>query len=139
MSHQSKQDQIATAIDLHGRWRLELRRAVITGQLPKPAEVIADDHGCAFGHWLYGPLIDAQTRASPAWRVITRLHREYHQTAAEVARLVQLGRAAEAEALMAGDYLARSNHLLAGLRKWQGEAAAEAAGGDGRQVRPGPA
>ncbi|WP_372838258.1 CZB domain-containing protein [Phaeovulum sp.] len=121
MFHNRKHDRISLAIDAHGSWRLALRRAITTGKMGKSVQNVADSHACILGAWLHGPEIDAAIRDTPAFRLIDRLHDEFHQASGEIAQLVEHGRLAEAEALLAGDWLAKSNCLLEALENWRGE------------------
>jgi len=93
------------------------------GTWENSVQEVGDSHACALGTWLHGPDIDAAMRDTPTWRVIDRLHCEFHLASGEIAQLIEQGRLAEAEALLVGDWLAKSNCLLTALAKWQGDLA----------------
>ncbi len=115
---------ITDAIGAHGVWKLRLRTAIATGSSDaRPSEVRCDDR-CALGKWLHSPTIDVQVRSGMPYKVVRRLHAEFHSTAADVLTHALEGRKADANALLEGDFTARSEKLVRALAKWKGEAMA---------------
>lgn len=116
-------NQITNAIGAHGSWKIKLRTAVNTGESDqKPEDVMCDDK-CVFGKWLNSDAIDSQTRAGAPYRAIKRLHAEFHICAASVLHKAVAGDKNGANAILEGDFAARSEKLVRGLLKWKNEAA----------------
>lgn len=124
MSNENLINQINNAIGAHGSWKIKLRTAVNKGQSEHSVEDVRCDDKCAFGKWLHGTEIDAQTRSGAPFNVIKRLHAEFHVCAADVLKKATTGDIPGASELLDGDFAARSEKLVRGLRKWKGEAAA---------------
>lgn len=114
-------DHLTAAIVVHECWRDDLPFLLAQDRAGARRAALADDRACALGAWLNGPEITPATRATPAWRVVARLHREYHETLGEVARLIDEGRPAAAKAHVVSASMARSNRLIAALQKWCAE------------------
>lgn len=114
-------DTIHTAIGLHGIWITRLKTAITTGISNVTPEIAARDDCCDFGKWLYDSAIDASVRESAAYKVITRLHQEFHQSAASILTLALNGKGGEASALLTEDFTPRSEKLVRGLTKWRNE------------------
>lgn len=124
MSNETLINQINNAIGAHGSWKIKLRTAVNKGKSEHSVEDVRCDDKCAFGKWLHGTEIDAQTRSGAPFNVIKRLHAEFHVCAADVLKKATTGDIPGASELLDGDFAARSEKLVRGLRKWKGEAAA---------------
>ena len=121
MHTQAMIKEINDAIGAHGMWKMRLRTAINTGTGDFSSADVCRDDRCAFGKWIHGSSIDPATRASVPYQVIRRLHAEFHRTAGEVLACVERGNRPAAEALLAGDYTARSEKLVRGLSKWKAE------------------
>lgn len=90
----STQDEIKKAVGAHGMWKARLRAAITNGTaVPTPAQA-AVDNACDFGRWLYA-LPAAQTRDAH-FATVKDLHARFHAEAANVLRLVDAGKSAEA-------------------------------------------
>ncbi|HHI71599.1 MAG TPA: hypothetical protein ENJ91_11390 [Rhodobacteraceae bacterium] len=124
MSNEQLINQINNAIGAHGSWKIKLRTAINKGKSEHTVDEIRCDDKCAFGKWLYGPDIDAQTRAGAPYNVIKRLHAEFHQCAANVLHKATSGDMKGASEVLEGEFTAKSEKLVRGLRKWKGEASA---------------
>lgn len=112
---------IDDAMVAHNAMRRTLIFAInLNNQEKTPEEIGSDDH-CAFGHWLHGHSLDAETKTHKPFQVVDRLHREFHRTAGEVATLARDGQRDEALALIDGEYAERSDTLMRALKKWRGE------------------
>jgi Chemoreceptor zinc-binding domain len=85
-----------------------------------PEELRRHDH-CAFGRWLNSYTLDDQTKASKPYQVVSRLHREFHEIAGEVASLADAGKQLDAFALLDGEYSEKSERLELALNKWRAE------------------
>ena len=124
MSNEVLINQINNAIGAHGSWKIKLRTAVNKGKSEHSVADVRCDDKCAFGKWLHGTDIDGPTSASAPYKVIKRLHAEFHLCAADVLQMATTGNIPGASQLLEGDFAAKSEKLVRGLRKWKGEAAA---------------
>ena len=113
--------EIREAITAHDAWNRRLTTAINLGNCETAPSDIAVDDKCAFGKWLYSGELDEATKAGKPYQVTKRLHAEFHDVAARVARLAEEGKKAEAYALLDGEYSQRSSKLLRALTKWRGE------------------
>jgi len=113
--------EINNAIGAHGAWKLRLRTAISRGTSDVSPEHVRCDDRCDFGKWIHGPSIDAQTRAGKPYEVVRRLHRDFHQTAANVLEHALSQNKAQAEQIMQGEFTERSEKLVRALTKWKGE------------------
>lgn len=89
-----------SAIEAHVRWKIRLE-AYISGvgeERLDPAVVGRDDQ-CALGKWIHGPG-GAQHASHPSFQELKDIHAEFHQSAAEVIRLVDAGSAEQARTLL---------------------------------------
>ncbi len=121
MSNTAMIEEITNAIGAHGAWKLKLRIAITTGNSEiDPAKVCKDDR-CPFGRWIHGPTIDAATKAGMPYQVVRRLHREFHESAAQVLTHAIHSEKARAEELFGGEFAQRSDKLVRALSKWKGE------------------
>ena len=115
--------EIDRAIEAHAAWKQKLTAAINEGRCEQSPEEIGCDDKCAFGKWLYGESLDAETKARKPYEVTRRLHAEFHQVAGKVARLAETGDRGVAFQLMDGEYSARSDILSRALKKWRSEVA----------------
>ncbi len=113
--------QINDAIGAHGSWKIKLRTAINKGHSTQSVEDVRCDDKCAFGKWLHGSEIDPQTRTGVPYSVIKRLHAEFHICAADVLKRATSGDTSGAVELLEGDFSAKSEKLVRGLRKWKNE------------------
>lgn len=113
--------QINDAIGAHGEWKFRLRTAIRSGQSDITPATAGCDNQCAFGKWIHGPQIDTTTKTGIPYKVISRLHAEFHQTAGQVLSLAVLGEQAKAQELMGGEFVQRSEKLVTALTKWKRE------------------
>ncbi len=112
--------QIDAVLASHASWHqemvIEIRRA--------PANVSRDhltDHGkrCFFRHWLEGDTIDAATRKSEPYSVVSWLHGECHKLMDEIVGLVRDGRKSDAIALLDGHCHGLHGTLERALMAWR--------------------
>ena len=112
--------QITKAIGAHGMWKSRLLSAISTGRLDTPVTTIERDDECDFGKFLHGPDLDAGEHASADYKKVRDLHAEFHKIAAEVARLAQTGRAADARTMVDnGRYATASGALTSAMMDWK--------------------
>lgn len=120
-------DQLATnikdAIGSHGAWKLKLKTAINVGYSDFTVKDVSCDDNCAFGKWLHSSDFNTETRMGAPYRVISRLHSEFHKCAGNVLDLATTGRGAEAMTLLDGDFTQQSEKLVRGLQKWKREVA----------------
>ena len=121
MRTQNMIKEINDAIGAHGMWKMRLRTAISSGAGDVHSSTARCDDKCAFGKWLYGPTLDADTRAGKTYQVIRRLHAEFHQLAGDVLANVEKGNQNGAEQIFTGPYVEKSERLVLGLTKWKGE------------------
>ena len=113
--------EINNAIGAHGVWKLKLRTAIATGASDIEPKTVRCDDKCALGQWLYGSTINAQTKSGVPYKVVKRLHAEFHQGAGDVLACALEGRKSEATILLENDFKERSEKLVRALTKWKGE------------------
>lgn len=121
MPNQTILQEIKKAVGAHAAWKLKLTTAVSTGKTKlDPATVKCDDQ-CDFGKWLYGPTIDNDLKSGMPYKVITRLHAEFHVCASKILEQVIQGDATAASVQLEGEYTERTDKLMRALKKWKGE------------------
>jgi hypothetical protein len=113
--------QIRAAIAAHGGWKLKLKTAINTGQINVSPDEVACHTCCEFGQWLEGSQIHPLVKERKPYQVIHRLHREFHQSAGEVMRLVAVGDKRGAVSVLTGEYAEKTEKLSRGLIKWMRE------------------
>ncbi|MBK8085729.1 MAG: CZB domain-containing protein [Devosia sp.] len=121
MTQSDLEDAIRRAIGAHGAWKLKLKTAVTTGRSDATPQTVRKDDQCEFGRWLHGQGIDAQTRAGMPYKVVRRLHAEFHDCAGRVLQYGLDGKRVEANQLLEGEFAQRSETLVLALTKWRGE------------------
>lgn len=115
-----ERQEINNAISEHAMWKLNLQALIKSGKFDAPVGECKDSE-CDFGKWFYGATITPRQKASPHYKQVKQLHAQFHQVAAEVARLALDGEKEEAEKLMSfeGEYTTISNSLIEALTKWK--------------------
>jgi len=112
--------QIGDAIGAHGSWKLKLRRAVATGELPKRASDISCDDQCSFGKWLHGMGKDGPEGAGTYFKSVVEAHAAFHREAGRIARLVETGKRKEAETALDGPaYVTATTTLTRTMNAWR--------------------
>lgn len=115
-------NHLRDAIASHFGWQLHMKSALQSGNSHTTSEEAARCDLCDFGKWLGDPQIVHDHGESVQYRVINRLHREFHQCAGEIIHKIEAGFLSDAQAMVATDFVPRSDHLIAGLTKWIREA-----------------
>lgn len=115
--------KITNAISAHGAWKSKLKAAVNVGHSEFTPNDVRCNNKCDFGKWLHGPSVKDEIRIGTPYRVISRLHTEFHKCAGEVLELATTGRHVEAVQLLDGEFTQQSDKLVRGLHKWQDEVA----------------
>lgn len=110
--------QIRKAIGAHGTWKLKLKSAINTGRVSMSPEEVTCHKCCEFGQWLEGSSIHPQVKQRKPYQVIHRLHREFHETAGEIMRLVKIGDEQGAVILLSNEYAEKTDKLSRALLKW---------------------
>ncbi len=89
---------LSKAIEKHAAWKIKFRSA-ITNKETMDAGGIGSDHGCELGVWLHG---EGRTRfgALASHASCVSRHASFHAEAGKIARAINAGRYAEAEAMM---------------------------------------
>ena len=114
---------IVNALGAHGAWKLRLRTTVATGNSAVTPSQAKCDKSCEFGQWLYGPSIDDDTRRGMPYKVVSRLHREFHESASNVLAEANANRREAANSILEGEFKERSEKLARALNKWRSELA----------------
>ena len=127
MSHPDMTRAINDAIGAHGAWKFKLKSAVARGESALSPQTVQRDDCCDFGRWLYGPTIEGATRNGMPYKVVRRLHAEFHVCAAEVLSKAVSGERTEAATLLSGAFSERSHRLVTALTKWKLELGQKAA------------
>ena len=97
-------------IGAHVMWKQRLT-AFLAGESTETLDpdAMQRDDRCALGQWIHGP--GAAMSQLSRYEEVRTLHAQFHQYAAEVARLHINGHTAEAEVLLQGDYSRLSERL----------------------------
>ncbi|NOT73031.1 MAG: CZB domain-containing protein [Hyphomicrobium sp.] len=114
---------IVAALGAHGAWKLRLRTAVATGASTVTPKQAGCDRSCEFGKWLHGSEIDPATKSGMPYKVVSRLHKEFHDCASHVLDAAVTGKKDQANALLGGEFNQRSEKLAKALTKWRCELA----------------
>ncbi|MGB0660477.1 MAG: CZB domain-containing protein [Mangrovicoccus sp.] len=114
-------EAITRAIGAHVAWRNKLIQAIKTGFFEGEVESIRVDDNCAFGKWLQSRAISSDMKQGKPYEVVSRLHREFHQIAAQILVHVQQKDQAKAADLMNSEFNRKSETLIRALNKWKGE------------------
>ncbi len=101
------------ALNAHIMWKQRLKSYVAgTSDEQLDPEVICLDNQCLLGKWIYG---NQDTLShSELFEKVRRMHATFHESAADIVRLTQKGKANEAQRLLTGGY-ADISHQLQGL------------------------
>lgn len=115
------QQEIDRAMSAHTEWTNQLRETIQSCSCSTPIEVIQSDHQCEFGRWLYSDAITPTEKAAPRFKIVQKLHAEFHRTAAKVALLAQTGRQTDANTMLQenGEYGAISRKLINAMEDWK--------------------
>ena len=121
MSNALLLNEINSAIQAHGRWKLKLSVAIDTGHCDMtPGQVRCDDC-CDFGKWIHGASISASVQDGMPYQVIKRLHAEFHKCAGNVLQKAVDRDTVSARALLNGVFTEQSHTLIVALNKWKRE------------------
>nr|WP_238544115.1 CZB domain-containing protein [Acidovorax sp. KKS102] len=90
-----------TAIQAHANWRAKLRTAV-TQKERLDAETVGRDDCCELGQWLHGAG-SSQYGGKPSFVNLLGAHRQFHEEAGKVARMINQGAYDHAEKQLAND------------------------------------
>lgn len=104
------------AIKAHTYWKVMLKW-LINGQRPLDADTVAMDSVCELGKWIAE---EGQAYAGLAgFDAFVRQHTAFHEAAGAVARLVESGHRAQADAMMApaGEFALASEKTIAAIRE----------------------
>lgn len=121
MSNVAIIEEINKAIGTHGKWKLRLKTAIALGSSDITPDKVRCDNLCEFGTWLYGPKISPDVRLGMPYKVIKRLHAEFHEFAAKIMQKAFEGQAVVAKQLLDGEFKDKSETLVRALTKWKRE------------------
>ncbi len=114
-------DNIMSAVVAHSKWKTRLHTGIQMGKIDAPSVQISRDDQCEFGQWLHGEQIDEETKRSKPYKVIKRLHAEFHGCAGKIAHRVEQGEIDAAKSLLEDDYREASRKLMLALTLWRTE------------------
>ncbi len=109
---------LRNAMDAHAKWRLRLKTAVATRRSDITPEHAACDNRCDFGKWLHDPHLDREIRDSVPYRVIRRLHAEFHRTDSEALESALNGQERWRDTVALQRFEGSSDKLNKALLKW---------------------
>ena len=114
-------EELDKAISAHGMWKSRLQLAIATGETDTPVETMQQDNQCAFGKWLYSPIVASIDKASIHYETVKVLHAEFHQLAARVATLALDGKQGEARKMLSnyGEFAVVSSKLTRAMMEWK--------------------
>ena len=121
MNEMAMIEALDSAVSAHSAWKVHLRLAIMNGSSEFEPQVVKCDDNCEFGKWLYSKALDDADRAQMPYKVIHRLHAEFHECAACVLTHAISNRPQEASDLMTGAFDECSQRLMIGLAKWKRE------------------
>lgn len=121
MAHERTLDEIQKAIRAHGMWKLRLKTAIATGSSEASPADVGCDHLCDFGKWLHDETMPAAIKEGMPYKVVKRLHAEFHQTAAAVLKAALAGNVPKAKELLDGGFAEQSEKLVRALTLWKTE------------------
>ncbi|HJW08647.1 MAG TPA: CZB domain-containing protein [Holophagaceae bacterium] len=84
--------EIERAIGVHAMWKARLRTALESGLSTGSAAFIHRDDTCEFGEWLMGPDLTPADKATGHFETVSRLHAEFHHSAAQLVDLARSGK-----------------------------------------------
>lgn len=113
--------EINEAIGTHGKWKLRLKTAISRGSSDATPSEVRSDNLCNFGAWLYGATIAPEVKEGTPYKVIKRLHAEFHGLAATVLQKAIDGQGDDAQQLLDGEFKEKSETLVRALIKWKRE------------------
>ena len=122
MSHPMLARELREAIGKHGAWKLKLKTSVTIGKAMVPSKEAECCDCCDFGRWLAAPEQVQDLGQTVQYRVINRLHREFHQCAARVIKAIEDGDTVKAARILDTEFVPQSDHLVRGISKWASEA-----------------
>ena len=112
--------QIDAVLASHATWHqemvIEIKRARKDFTY---AQLTGDGRRCFFRHWLEGDTLDAVTRKSEPYSVVSWLHGECHKLMDEIVTLVRDGRKDDAIALLDGHCNGLHGTLERALMAWR--------------------
>ena len=121
MNEMAMIEALDKAVTAHSAWKVHLRLAIMNGSSEFEPETVKCDDKCDFGKWLFSAALSDADRAQMPYKVIRRLHAEFHECAACVLTHAISNRPDEATNLMAGSFDECSQRLMIGLAKWKRE------------------
>ncbi|TDQ61595.1 chemoreceptor zinc-binding protein [Maritalea mobilis] len=117
--------EITKAKGAHAAWKLKLSAAIAVGKTDLDPKTVKCDNLCTFGEWLYGPSMTPEIKAGMPYKVIKRLHAEFHACASSVLDKVVAGDLDGAKRIFETDYAQISDKLMTGMSKWSRELSSE--------------
>ena len=121
MNEMAMIEALDKAVSAHSAWKVHLRLAIMNGSSEFEPAIVKCDDKCEFGAWLYSGVLSDADRAQMPYKVVHRLHAEFHECAACVLTHAISNRPEEASDLMAGSFDECSQRLMIALAKWKRE------------------
>ncbi|BAZ05467.1 CZB domain-containing protein [Calothrix sp. NIES-3974] len=113
-------EMLFRALSSHAVWKDRLKKAIDNGILDSPVAVIREDNLCEFGKWLYSSEISGNFHQSEYYQQVVIAHADFHQVAAEVAMLAEMGEREKAKRMMllGQPYMVKSGKLMNVIITW---------------------
>ena len=109
---------LRNAMDAHAKWRLRLKTAIATRRSDITPEHAACDDRCDFGKWLYDPQLGQEIQDSVPYRVVRRLHAEFHHAASQALEGALHGQKRWRDTVALQSFEGSSDKLNKALLKW---------------------
>lgn len=122
----SLETSLHDAIGSHFGWQLHMKTSLKNGKSSTSAAEAGRCDCCEFGKWLIDPQVQHDLADTVQYRVIDRLHREFHHCAGQIIAQIEAGDLEAAQQAVDTEFQLRSKHLIAGLTKWIREIRASA-------------
>ncbi|MGH1413957.1 MAG: CZB domain-containing protein [Pelagimonas sp.] len=106
------EENVGKALVAHSQWKVRLRHAVQTGQLPKPAKDIACDDQCGLGLWISGSRKNSELMGLQEFQAVAKAHSHFHKEAGRIAEMVERGNQSTASDELDGPAYSKATDAL---------------------------
>ncbi len=113
-------EKIALALANHSLWKMQIRRAIESGQSAISADEAAQDGCCPFGRWLHECEQMPSVSDNDDYRQVRGLHADFHQAVGDTLALALAGhKSAARKELEHGRFATTAAALFSALVGWQ--------------------
>ena len=112
-------NRLTDAIVLHKQWKQRLQGALMIGRSAYTVAEVSDSENCELGVWLNA--LPVNIKATDQWKLVKKIHREFHECAALVLDLTLKGHQSEAAVLLepGGLFSESEVNLTNALMQWK--------------------